>query len=200
MGLPLRAKHKCVSVWKAIIEKFRSRLALWKKRYLSKGGKLVLILCTLQNLPMFVLSLRLAPVTMVDELEKIIRLFLWGMKEGKCIIYLVAFEGIFFSLECLVVVESNGVRQFNLALLCKWFWKLSKDRFWVRLLRGKYGTKIGGIMPKKSKLPFGVSTWRGLTHVLPLIKCITHWKVGSGDMVSFGLTSGVQRLHLQSFS
>lgn len=59
----------------------------------KSSGSLVLILSKLQNLLVFMLSSRLAPVSIVEELEKIIRLFLWCTKEGKKI-HLVSFERI----------------------------------------------------------------------------------------------------------
>lgn len=50
-----------------------------------------------------------------------------------------------------------------------------------------YGVEVGGYLPKKNKLPFGTSTQRGLTHVLPLFKCLTQRKVGDENRVSFWL-------------
>ena len=39
LGLPLGARHKSTKVWDVVKEKFRKRLALRKRQYLSKGGK-----------------------------------------------------------------------------------------------------------------------------------------------------------------
>lgn len=78
LGLPLGAKYQSIGVWDSLLEKFRSRLALWKRRYLSKGGHLVLIKSTLQSLPVFMLSCRLISVTVLEEIEKIIRRFFFG--------------------------------------------------------------------------------------------------------------------------
>lgn len=78
LGLPLGAKYRCVAVWDPLIDRFKSKLALWKRHYLSKGGRLVLIKSTLQNLSVYLLSCRIVPVTVVEEIEKIMRKFLWG--------------------------------------------------------------------------------------------------------------------------
>ncbi|RVW49387.1 hypothetical protein CK203_092674 [Vitis vinifera] len=40
LGLPLGAPYKSTSVWDAVEERFRKRLSLWKRQYLSKGGAL----------------------------------------------------------------------------------------------------------------------------------------------------------------
>nr|XP_009603197.1 uncharacterized protein LOC104098229 [Nicotiana tomentosiformis] len=49
LGLPLGALKKDTIVWKPVIERVEKRLAGWQKRYLSKGGKEVLIKSTLSN-------------------------------------------------------------------------------------------------------------------------------------------------------
>ena len=38
LGLPLGAPHKSVGAWDFIEERFRKRLASWKRQYISKGG------------------------------------------------------------------------------------------------------------------------------------------------------------------
>lgn len=61
-----------------MLEKVNSRLDLWKRQYLSKGGRLVFIKYALQNLPIFMLSCRLMPMMVVYEVENIIQHLLWG--------------------------------------------------------------------------------------------------------------------------
>ena len=46
LGLPLKAPHKVVGIWDSIEERFRKRLASWKRRNISKGGKLTIIRST----------------------------------------------------------------------------------------------------------------------------------------------------------
>ena len=43
LGLPLGASHKFVAVWDGVEERFQRRLSLWKRHYLSKGGRLTLL-------------------------------------------------------------------------------------------------------------------------------------------------------------
>ena len=40
LGLPLGAPHSSVAVWDGIEERFRKRLALWKRQYISKDGRI----------------------------------------------------------------------------------------------------------------------------------------------------------------
>ncbi|RVW43920.1 Translation machinery-associated protein 22 [Vitis vinifera] len=43
LGLPLGAHHKALSMWDGMEERMRRRLDLWKRHYLSKGGRITLI-------------------------------------------------------------------------------------------------------------------------------------------------------------
>ncbi|KAJ9701691.1 hypothetical protein PVL29_006878 [Vitis rotundifolia] len=78
LGLPLGAHHKALSMWDGVEERMRRRLALWKRQYLSKGGRITLIKSTLASIPIYQLSLFRMPKSVVKRLEKFQRDFLWG--------------------------------------------------------------------------------------------------------------------------
>lgn len=78
LGLPLGAMYNVVLMWEGIEERFRRKLATWKRQYISKGGTLILIRSTLLNLPIHLLSLFQMPCSIKKRLDKIQRNFLWG--------------------------------------------------------------------------------------------------------------------------
>ena len=57
LGQPLGAKHKAARMWDGVEERFRRRLALWKRHHISKGGRLTLIISALSNMPTSLMSL-----------------------------------------------------------------------------------------------------------------------------------------------
>ena len=78
LGLPLGAPYNSLVAWDGVEERFRKRLALWKRQYISKGGRLTLIRSTFSNLSIYFLSLfRMSGIVQL-RLEKIQRDFLWG--------------------------------------------------------------------------------------------------------------------------
>ena len=81
LGLPLGAPFKSEVVWDSVEERFRKRLAMWKRQYISKGGRLTLIWSTLSSLLIYFMSLFFFPKKIRLKLEKIQRDFLW---EGRC--------------------------------------------------------------------------------------------------------------------
>ena len=57
LGLPLGMQRQSTFVWDGVEERFRRKLAIWKRQYISKGGRLTLIRSTLSNLLVYLLSL-----------------------------------------------------------------------------------------------------------------------------------------------
>ena len=43
LGMPLGAAFNSLAVWDGVEERFCRRLAMWKRHYISKGGRLTLI-------------------------------------------------------------------------------------------------------------------------------------------------------------
>ena len=71
LGLPLGMCCNCVSVWYGAEERFRRKLANWKKQYISKGGRLSLVKSTLSSLHIYIMSLFHLPKGVKAMLEKI---------------------------------------------------------------------------------------------------------------------------------
>ena len=78
LGAALGAPNKASSVWNGVEERVRWKLALWKRQYISKGGRITLIKSTLASMPLYQLSMFRVPKIVARRLEKLQRDFLWG--------------------------------------------------------------------------------------------------------------------------
>lgn len=83
LGPPLGAKAASKTIWNPVIERMRKKLSTWKGRHLSKGGKMVLLRSVLSNMPIYFMSVFLAPRSIVKQLDQIQRNFLWADEQGK---------------------------------------------------------------------------------------------------------------------
>ena len=126
LGLPLGASFKSSRVWDVVEERFRKRLFLWKRQYLSKWGRLTLIKSTLLSLPTYFMSLFVILWKVCARIEKIQRDFLCNLvcankKEGS------------LGIHSLVAL--------NKTLLRKWSWIFVEERgsFWKQVTIGKFG-------------------------------------------------------------
>ncbi|GKE49217.1 hypothetical protein Tco_1480475 [Tanacetum coccineum] len=81
LGVLIGANPRLVSTWTKVINRFRERLKGWKGRFLSFGGRIVMINSVLNSLPTHYMSLFLAPKGVVKQLERFRKNFLWG---GSC--------------------------------------------------------------------------------------------------------------------
>ena len=105
-----------------MIDKINKKLALWKARSLSIGGRYTLIKSVLSAMPLYVFSLFKVPQGVLKTLESIRRNFFWGHKENDKKISWVSWKRI-------LQPKSNGglgitsLITKNEALLSKWLWR-----------------------------------------------------------------------------
>ena len=118
LGMLLGTSFKTALIWNPILEKMEKKLSGWKRLYLSKGGRLMLLKSTLSSLPMYFLSLFTIPKAVAARLESIQRNFLWRSSEGSFKYPVVAWENVCLPIE----MGGLGIRSvvpFNQALLGK---------------------------------------------------------------------------------
>ncbi|XP_026458914.1 uncharacterized protein LOC113359510 [Papaver somniferum] len=70
LGMPLGDKSNSTSKWDRIVEICKARLASWKRKTLSRDGKLSLIKSVLQSIPIYYFSLFMAPFKVIKSIEK----------------------------------------------------------------------------------------------------------------------------------
>ena len=157
LGLPLGAPNKASSVWDGVEEKVRRRLVLWKRQYISKGGRITLIKTTMSSMPLYQMSLFRMPKTVARRLEKLQRDFLWGGGNLEKKAHLVNWEVVCADKEN----GGLGLRKLallNKALLGKWIWRFAcvEEDLWKQVLVAKYGQEDLVWRTKKANEAIGV--------------------------------------------
>ena len=127
LGLPLGAPHNSVAVWDGIEERFRKRLALWNRQYISKGRRITLIRSTLLSLPIYFMSLFRMPRRVRLRLEQIQIDFLWGGGNLEKKLHLVKWSTV-CSDRKMGGLEIKSLAILNKALLCKWILRFENER------------------------------------------------------------------------
>ena len=169
-------------MWDGVEERFRKKLAIWKRRFISKGGRLTLIQSTLSNLPIYSMSLFHLPKGVKSRLEKIQRGFLWvgGNLERK--IHLVSWDAV-----CLGK-EKGGLRirslaTLNKALLGKWAWRFAVEDnpMWKKVITLKYQIEEGVWFTKEPRGSFG----RDISNAARKLRQDCYFVNGDGSRVKF---------------
>lgn len=144
LGLPVGGDARRLEFWKPVVDRIVNRLSNWSCKFLSLGGRLILLKSVLSSLPVYFLSFFKAPTGIISSLESLFKRFFWGGCEESRKISWVDWNSV-----CLPKEEGGlGVRrlcEFNLSLLGKWCWRMlgEKDRLWYRVLRARYGEEGG---------------------------------------------------------
>ena len=190
LGMPIGANPRKCQLWDPIINKCERKLAKWKQRHISFGGRATLIKSVLTSIPIYFFSFFRVPRRVVDKLVCIQRRFLWGGEIDHNKIVWVNWETV-----CLPK-ERGGlgikdITKFNSTLLGKWKWDLfhRPRELWAKVLVSKYrGWR--GLAEASSDNNVSI-WWRDLKLALhhPSLQNVLRdgiiWKVGSGDKIKF---------------
>lgn len=82
LGLPMGANPKKMGTWEPLIESLKKKLNSWGNKYVSLGGRMVLLNAVLNAIPIFYLSFFKMPVKVWKRIVRIQREFLWGAVKG----------------------------------------------------------------------------------------------------------------------
>jgi hypothetical protein len=126
LGIPMYYRRLNNKDWELIEERIEKKLSSWKGKYLSVGGRLVLINSVLSSLPMFMLSFFEIPK---DVLEKLITL---GQDFfGRMIVRRKKYRLTKWDIVCQPKDQGGlGIQNLeiqNQCLLSKWFFKLINE-------------------------------------------------------------------------
>jgi hypothetical protein len=77
LGVPIDDKKLCKSLWTSTVEKVESKLGSWQGRFLSLGGRLVLINNSLTNVPLYMLLIYKAPKSVIKKIDIFRKRLLW---------------------------------------------------------------------------------------------------------------------------
>jgi hypothetical protein len=130
-----------VSTWRPIIDVLKSRLYSWRNRYVSLGGRVVLINSVLAAIPIFYLSFLKMPTSVWRTLIAIQRHFLWGGASAKRKICWVKWEDVCRLKNQGGLGVERHLRIMNISLMTKWRWQLLSENepCWKGIIQAKYG-------------------------------------------------------------
>ncbi|KAG7595196.1 Ribonuclease H-like superfamily [Arabidopsis thaliana x Arabidopsis arenosa] len=178
LGLPEKVHGSKTQVFAFVRDRLHSRLNTWSAKFLSKGGKEILIKSVAQALPTYVMSCFLLPKAIISKLKSAIADFWWKTRADSKGIHWIAWDKL-----CTQLSEGGlGFRtleEFNLALLAKQLWRLIKfpNSLLSRVLRGRYYRYSDPLEIKKSNRPsYG---WRSIMASKPLLTSGLRRTIGS---------------------
>lgn len=83
LGLPVGANPLKLATWEPLLEQLTLKLHSWGNKYVSLGGRIVLLNAVINAIPIFYLSFIKMPMKVWRKIVKIQRDFLWGGARGE---------------------------------------------------------------------------------------------------------------------
>ena len=94
LGLSIGGDPQRLAFWEPVMNAVKSRLSGWQSRFLSFGGRLVLLKSVLTSLPVYALSFFKAPSGIISSLESMFNNFFWGGSEDNRKISWIAWSSV----------------------------------------------------------------------------------------------------------
>jgi len=79
--LTIRGHHS--GAFDGVVDKIKTQLAGWQAKALSWAGRATLSRVVLQSIPIYTMSIEIAPTQVCQRLDSIARKFWWGVDQGK---------------------------------------------------------------------------------------------------------------------
>ena len=125
--MPLGGNPCSTTFWEPVITKVAKRLDGWKKAFLSNGGRLTLIEVVLSAIPTYFLSLFRMLLKVINEIEKMMRNFLWKGVDGVGGDHLVKWK-LVARAKIKGGLGIGRIKEKNKALLFKWLWRFPLEQ------------------------------------------------------------------------
>ena len=200
LGFPILHKGRRRNDFQSVVERVQAKLAGWKNKCLSPAGRIMLIKAAVIAIPEYTMQCYRIPVRICDEVDKLVRDFLWGSTMERKKMHMVGWSHVTMPQD----LRGLGIFQMkaqNFALLAKLCWGIasSQNYPWAQILISKYLTATrlseGGRKLPTSKI------WAACKEGGIIFNKGLKWVVANGEEVGFGddfwLTSGPLRKQIE---
>jgi len=189
LGFHLKPCRYLIKDWDWLIIKVEQRIQNWSFRWLSKGGKLILIKAVLEAIPVYWMHFWV-PMGVIDKIRKLCFNFLWAGKQNS--------SGVpWISWKLLALPKSLGgwglkvPVLFAKALAAKNVWNIIHGSgLWVKIATQKYIYPMNILewIRSNAKKKKNISIcWKAVLWAFDLIGNSLVWKIGTGKDVHIGL-------------
>jgi ribonuclease HI len=189
LGFYLKSSRYTIKDWAWLIDRFEGRILNWKHRFLSLGGRYILIKAVLESLPVYWMALAHIPATVLKSLRQLSFSFLWsGCKKNRCF-HLSKWEEL-SKPKSMGGWGLKNLSLFHKALSTNTFWRLlTIPGLWSTVIKAKYlhhlpvhiWIRYAEVHPST-----GSPTWKNFSSTLPIILKWLSWHPGDGHLIEVG--------------
>ena len=182
LGLPEQFGRKKSDMFRYIIDRVKAATQGWNKKFLSHGGKEVLLKSIALAMPIYSMNVFRLPKNICEEINSLLAKFWWSSGEKKGMHW--------YSWDRLSIPKREGglgfrdLEKFNQALLSKQVWRILQqpNSLVARLLKARYYPD-GNILSAVGKTKASYA-WKSLIFGRDLLKQGMRFIIGNGSTVS----------------
>jgi len=183
LGLPEQFNKKKKELFNYIIEKVKDKTQGWSKKFLSQGGKEVLLKAVALAMPVYSMNIFKLTKEVCEEIDSLLARFWWSSGNET--------KGMhWFTWKRMSIPKKEGglgfkeLENFNLALLGKQTWHLLQhpNCLMARVLRGRYFPETNVMNAVQGRRASFV--WKSILHGRNLLKKGLRCCVGDGSLIN----------------
>ncbi|XP_015167940.1 uncharacterized protein [Solanum tuberosum] len=180
LGCPLYEGRKNNALFSGMMSKILHRIGGWQTKFLSIGGRSVLIKHVLLSLPVYTLATIHPPIGVLNQIEKMFNRFLWGGSGEKKKMHWASWNSMCYPY------DEGGVSFRRLQDICKAFttkqwWTLrATNSLWKEFLMAKYCQRIHPVI--KRWYAGNSHSWNAMCKIKSTMDQYILWKIGRGDV------------------
>lgn len=180
LGCPVAVTSDCSFDY--LIEKFETRLNIWKARLLTHAGRLILLKAILESLPVYAMGMVILPPKIIAKLTSIMRNFFWGGTNEKRRMAYVAWKEV-TTPKGMGGLGLRSLKELNSALVMKMVWKIAQgsNSPWAQVLRAKYYLR-SEFWPS-TRTYRCTKLWKNIIQTKAVLRNHILWELGSGEGV-----------------
>jgi len=187
LGIPIFKASPKVVHWLPLLDKLKNKIQAWGATWLNKAGKIVLINSVITSLPIYQCSVLLAPKTITNKIEEMLRRFLWeGGRNNEKKMHLVSWDKI-KKPRLEGGLQIRDVATQNLAMGGKILWNMisGKNTWSKQILQKKYFTgNRNRCLEKPPKKQTGSPIFLLCKKALPYFTAKLTWIPGNGANIN----------------
>ncbi|KAL1548779.1 hypothetical protein AAHA92_16968 [Salvia divinorum] len=193
LGIPIIHGRATYATFRYIIDKVRRRLNGWSAASLSMAGRVTLAKAVLSAIPNYCMQAVMLPANVIDEIEKLIRRFVWGGSEQPPKLSLVNWKTVCKPM-CSGGLGIHNLKTHNQAFMIKLGFRLILEdkSLWARILREKY--KVHSVCPTVIKRSSSSLVWHSLSKIWDHVYNSICWSIGDGVRTKFWCDSWILSL------
>ncbi|KAK4267638.1 hypothetical protein QN277_024391 [Acacia crassicarpa] len=184
LGFPLSKQRRNKNTFQYVIDRVKSKLAMWKVNCLSTAGRITMAKYVISSIPLYPMQVAQLPISVCQEVERLQRNFIWGRNDESRGYHPVGWETVTQPKK----YGGLGIKRLsvmNCAFGAKLAWALIRgsNSLWVEVMQKKYMYREGSSLLQARSTDSRL--WKFICKQQSVVEAGSCWQIRNGRSISF---------------